>query len=82
MNNSTADRPLPSGLLVGQPVPRLYDRVVECRALGIAESSVKRARRYYPDLPVGLKLGGKLLEPARSRYKEGRYRYGLPVAVS
>ncbi len=29
MNNSTADRPLPLGLLVGQPVPRLYDRVVE-----------------------------------------------------
>ncbi len=62
MNNFTADRPLPLGLLVGQPVPRLYDRVVECCALGIAESCVQRARRDYPDLPVGLKLGGKFLD--------------------
>ena len=29
MNNSTADRRLPLGLLPGQPTPRLYDRVVE-----------------------------------------------------
>ncbi len=29
MNNSTANRRSPLGLLVGQPVPRLYDRVVE-----------------------------------------------------
>jgi len=36
MNNSTADRPLPLGLLVGWPVPRLYDRVVE----------ILRTRRY------------------------------------
>jgi site-specific recombinase XerD len=36
MNNSTADRRLPLGLLPGQPTPRLYDRVVE----------VLRTRRY------------------------------------
>lgn len=29
MHNSTADRRPPLGLLVGHPVPRLYDRVVE-----------------------------------------------------
>ena len=37
------------GLFPGQPIPRLYDRAVECCALGIAESCVQRARRDYPD---------------------------------
>ena len=29
MNNSTANRRLPLGLFPGQPIPRLYDRMVE-----------------------------------------------------
>ncbi len=49
MNNSTANRRSPLGLFPGQPIPRLYDRAVECGALGIAESCVQRARRDYPD---------------------------------
>ena len=81
MNNSLADRRSPLGLVPGQPIPRLYDRAVECCALGIAESCVQRTRRDYPDLPVGLKRGGKFIGHARSHYKESRCRYGSPLAV-
>ena len=63
MNNSLANRRSPLGAVFpGQPIPRLYDRAVDCCALGKAESCVQRARRDYPDLPVVLRLGGEFLE--------------------
>ena len=49
MNNPTANRRSPLGLFPGQPIPRLYDHMVECCAPGIADSRVQQARRDYPD---------------------------------
>jgi hypothetical protein len=81
MSKSMADRRSPLGLFPGQPMPRLYDRVVkvlrtrhysrrteEAYLTGFAASSCFMPRPDCPDIPVGLKLmGGKLFEHARIR---------------